>query len=145
MDNLQSITCHQDCGNGHCGHDDHDHSHGRVCHPFEENSHRGLCVEVEMESGRYGVVSVFHQMHVHGLFQCQTAKKQRVVCGPTTAIITSVLASLKLSLLCVGILTSIFRRSSRPMRLLCISWYASSASRRLSYSTKANLLPCQRY
>ena len=25
------------------------------------------------------------------------------------------------------------------MRLLCISWYASSASRRLSYSTKANL------
>jgi hypothetical protein len=36
--------------------------------------------------------------------------------------------------------TSIFRTSSRPMRLLCISWYASSASRRLSYSTKAKLL-----
>lgn len=35
--------------------------------------------------------------------------------------------------------TSIFNKSSRPMRLLCISWYASSASRRLSYSTKANL------
>lgn len=29
--------------------------------------------------------------------------------------------------------------SSRPMRRLCISWYASSASRRSSYSTKANL------
>jgi hypothetical protein len=36
-------------------------------------------------------------------------------------------------------LTSIFRRSSRPIRLLCISWYASSASRRLSYSTNAKL------
>jgi hypothetical protein len=33
--------------------------------------------------------------------------------------------------------TSIFNRSSRPMRLLCISWYASSASRRSSYSTNA--------
>jgi hypothetical protein len=32
---------------------------------------------------------------------------------------------------------SIFNRSSRPMRLLCISWYASSASRRSSYSTNA--------
>lgn len=37
-------------------------------------------------------------------------------------------------------LTSIFSKSSRPIRLLCISWYASSASRRLSYSTKANLM-----
>ena len=36
--------------------------------------------------------------------------------------------------------TSIFNTSSRPRRVLCISWYASSASRRLSYSTKANLM-----
>lgn len=36
--------------------------------------------------------------------------------------------------------TSIFNKSSRPIRLLCISWYASSASRRLSYSTNAKLI-----
>jgi len=44
-----------------------------------------------------------------------------------------------------GELTSIFRTSSRPIRLLCISWYASSASRRSSYSTNAKLYKLVRF
>lgn len=108
-------------GDHPCGGSSH-HAHGeaKCCGGEESGRGRGEC-------------------HGHGRHQNQSARKRKEESWPTA---DSILASVR-TLLSQLTRTSIFKRSSRPMRLLCISWYASSASRRLSYSTKAKLEGCE--
>jgi hypothetical protein len=74
----------------------------------------------------------------HDLYRCgRIATKRTEACGPTGKKVNTNRAFVRGTK--VASLTSIFKMSSRPIRLLCISWYASSASRRSSYSTNANL------
>ena len=94
------------------------------------NSHHGDDAEVLPND----VLESVRVLEADGHGQNQSAKMQRVEYVPTRLVFSG--GKILDRRACC---TSIFNRSSRPIRLLCISWYASSASRRLSYSTNANL------
>ena len=116
---------------------DHGRSRGRDDRPCEAKYRDGE-----------GTASVRHGGesdggHAHG--QNQIAMRQMGECVPTEECpldCCAVRVGRKQDEIAGVLPTSIFNMSSRPMRLLCMSWYASSASRRSSYSTKAKLRAC---
>lgn len=116
--------------------DDPGNESGRECHGAHgRNRGRGHdghpCEESSREHGEGWVTCVegneervghhrgrCHGHHAHGRGQSQSAKRQKAVYGPTIEM----LATLHDERSRVRCLASIFKRSSRPMRLLCISW-----------------------
>ncbi len=109
----------QGSGSGH----DHDgRRHARGGRPCEVNNRRGCDGTPEMwngdaESGRRDDA----RSRGHG--RNQNAKRQMGGCEPTywPGISITILGPCQQKL-APQLLTSIFNRSSRPMRLLCISW-----------------------
>ena len=123
-------------------HVDHSHGRDRADHLYEESNHvdeakgNGRCDE-----GEYGHDDCHgcrdhldrRGCRVADHDPSRSAMTRREECGPTRGVSDEALKANYF------VHASIFNRSSRPIRLLCISWYASSASRRLSYSTNAKL------
>ena len=109
---MVGFTYRLGCGNDH-GLCDHDHSRDPGDRPFEGSSPHG---DVEKDYDRLYEESDDYRAHVHDHGQSRSARMLMEEFGPTVVVRLRIAAS--------GIvtLTSIFRRSSLPMRLLCISW-----------------------